>query len=135
MWLLIHSSAAPALQPPSCAFAQCFTAESLEFQERISQRNGLSEQTYLPPGLHLEPPVINMKNAREEACMVLFGAVSEVLERTGADSNTEDSHDGTKIRAGSADLLVFGVKAADAPASWHAATAAFGVDCSAWFCT
>ena len=62
---------------------QCFTQESLDFQERISQRNGLSEQTYLPPGLHLEPPACHMQDAREEACMVLFGAVSEVLERTG----------------------------------------------------
>ena len=62
---------------------QCFTEESLGFQERISQRNGLSEQTYLPPGLHIDPPVCNMRQARDEACMVLFGAVTEVLERTG----------------------------------------------------
>ncbi len=56
----------------------------MEFQERISQRNGLSEETYLPEALHQKPPVVNMAMAREEACCVMFGAVSEVLERTGA---------------------------------------------------
>ena len=67
----------------SCSPAQCFSEESLQFQERISQRNGLSEQTYLPMGLHYEPPVINMSMARQEASMVLNGAVTEVLQRTG----------------------------------------------------
>jgi 3-ketoacyl-CoA synthase len=63
---------------------QKFSEESLEFQRRISQRNGLSEETYLPPALHMQPkPVVNMENAREEARMVLFGAVQEVLDRTG----------------------------------------------------
>ncbi|BDA41114.1 3-ketoacyl-CoA synthase 2 [Coccomyxa sp. Obi] len=60
-----------------------FTEESLEFQRRISQRNGLGEETYLPPALHMDPPKVNMENAREEARMVLFGAVQEVLDRTG----------------------------------------------------
>lgn len=63
--------------------AQAFTPESLEFQRRISQRNGLGEETYLPPALHMDPPVVNMENAREEARMVLFGAVQEVFDRTG----------------------------------------------------
>ena len=115
---------------------QAFTDDSLEFQRRISQRNGLSEETYLPPALHtqvrmrpgfrprdstctraarpdmtgnasacpagtkasrpcirhvlltcvipVQPPLVNMENAREEARMVLFGAVEDVLKRTGA---------------------------------------------------
>lgn len=63
---------------------QAFTEESLDFQRRISQRNGLGEETYLPPALHMDPPKVNMENAREEARMVLFGAVQEVLDRTGA---------------------------------------------------
>jgi len=64
--------------------AQKFSEEALEFQGRISHRNGLSDETYLPPSLHLEPPEVSMEHAREEARMVLFGAVTEVLERTGA---------------------------------------------------
>lgn len=69
----------------TCIYAslQKFTEESLEFQRRISQRNGLGEETYLPPALHMDPPVVNMENAREEARMVLFGAVQEVFDRTG----------------------------------------------------
>ena len=63
--------------------AQKFSEESLEFQRRISQRNGLSEETYLPPALHTLPPVVTMESAREEARMVLFGAVQDVLDRTG----------------------------------------------------
>lgn len=67
------------------AAAQKFTEEALEFQERISQKNGLSyKETYLPGSLHLEPPMVNMEAAREEARMVLFGCVQEVLDRTGA---------------------------------------------------
>lgn len=67
----------------ACVSGQAFTEESLEFQRRISQRNGLGEETYLPPALHMDPPVVNMENAREEARMVLFGAVQEVFDRTG----------------------------------------------------
>ncbi len=66
-----------------CAPLQKFSEESLEFQRRISQRNGLSEETYLPPALHTLPPVVTMEKAREEARMVLFGAVQDVLDRTG----------------------------------------------------
>lgn len=62
---------------------QKFSEESLEFQRRISQRNGLSEETYLPPALHSLPPTVSMEKAREEARMVLFGAVQDVLDRTG----------------------------------------------------
>lgn len=66
-----------------CTPLQKFSEESLEFQRRISQRNGLSEETYLPPALHSLPPTVTMETAREEARMVLFGAVQDVLDRTG----------------------------------------------------
>ena len=72
-----------------------FTEESLSFQERISQRNGVSDHAYLPPALHASPAeraarVKGAKNdsrtmaeAREEARMVLFGTVDELLTRLG----------------------------------------------------
>ncbi|KAL3140381.1 3-ketoacyl-CoA synthase 11 [Trebouxia sp. C0009 RCD-2024] len=63
-----------------CGF---FTKDSLDFQERISQRNGLGNCTSFPPSLHEEPPNCNMVTAREEAEIVLFGVVKEVLEKTG----------------------------------------------------
>ena len=72
-----------ALQLSMVRPLQKFSEESLEFQRRISQRNGLSEETYLPPALHTLPPVVTMESAREEARMVLFGAVQDVLDRTG----------------------------------------------------
>jgi hypothetical protein len=62
---------------------QFFTEESLDFQERISQRNGLGNNTFFPPSLHEEPPNCNMTTAREEAELVLFGVVQEVLDKTG----------------------------------------------------
>lgn len=62
---------------------QFFTKDSLDFQERISQRNGLGNCTSFPPSLHEEPPNCNMVTAREEAEIVLFGVVQEVLEKTG----------------------------------------------------
>ena len=68
----------------SASRPQKFSDESLEFQRRISQRNGLSEETYLPPALHTLPPNVTMETAREEARMVLFGAVQDVLDRTGS---------------------------------------------------
>lgn len=63
--------------------AQAFSDEALEFQERIHNRNGLSEGTYCPSSLHAEPPLCTLEAAREEACMVLLGAVTEVLAKTG----------------------------------------------------
>ena len=65
---------------------QFFTEESLDFQERISQRNGLGNNTFFPPSLHEEPPNCNMTTAREEAELVLFGVVQEVLDKTGQSS-------------------------------------------------
>lgn len=40
-------------------------------------------ETFFPPAFFHEPPVINMDTAREEAEMVLYGAVEELLKKTG----------------------------------------------------
>ena len=57
--------AAPRQQPkPVCSCAlQRFSQESLDFQERISQRSGLGDGTAcLPPALHILPkPIITMQ--------------------------------------------------------------------------
>lgn len=58
-----------------------FKKESLEFQEKILLRSGLSDETYLPPGLHEVPPITNMAGARKEFEMVIFTAVKEALSR------------------------------------------------------
>lgn len=91
----------------SCCVAQMFTEESLDFQRRISQSNGLSEETYLAPsleafeqayklreersaaGLPTSTPtedtlkIMTMVAAREESSMVMFGCVQDVLDRCG----------------------------------------------------
>lgn len=73
----------PVITHCSVLVLQFFTQDSLDFQERISQRNGLGNCTSFPPSLHEEPPNCNMITAREEAEIVLFGVVKEVLEKTG----------------------------------------------------
>ena len=62
---------------------QLFSQESIDFQKRISQRNGLGNDTSIPMHMHAVPPVINHNTSRAEAEMVLFGAVEEALQKTG----------------------------------------------------
>lgn len=60
-----------------------FDDDALKFQERILSKSGVSWETFFPPAFFHEPPVINMDTAREEAEMVLYGAVEELLKKTG----------------------------------------------------
>jgi 3-ketoacyl-CoA synthase len=60
-----------------------FTEDAMDFQTRILNKSALSEHTFFPPGLHMEPPRADMKLAREEAELVMFSAVSDLLARTG----------------------------------------------------
>lgn len=55
----------------------------MKFQTRLLDRSGLGECTYLPAALQSVPPVISMNTAREEAELVMFSVVEDVLERTG----------------------------------------------------
>mmetsp|Transcript_22596 Transcript_22596/g.38766 ORF Transcript_22596/g.38766 Transcript_22596/m.38766 type:complete len:522 (+) Transcript_22596:100-1665(+) len=60
-----------------------FTEDSLAFQRKIMANNGVGNDTYLPPGVRAVPPECTMQNARDEAALVLFGCIDEVLKRTG----------------------------------------------------
>ncbi|GAB4815153.1 hypothetical protein N2152v2_002199 [Parachlorella kessleri] len=60
-----------------------FDKDALDFQERILNKSALSGETFFPPALFLEPPVINMETARQEAELVLYPAVEELLRKTG----------------------------------------------------
>ena len=63
---------------------QLFSEESLEFQNRIARRSGLGDGlTAMPPSLFFDPPLTTMQLAREEAEMVMFPCVAEVLKKTG----------------------------------------------------
>ncbi|XP_057957516.1 3-ketoacyl-CoA synthase 6-like isoform X2 [Malania oleifera] len=56
---------------------------SVEFQMRILERSGLGEETCLPPANHYIPPNPNMEAAREEAELVIFSAIDDLMKRTG----------------------------------------------------
>lgn len=60
-----------------------FDKKSIEFQEKVVERAGLGDETYLPPCLLLQKPIISMDKARWEAEMVLYGTVETVLKATG----------------------------------------------------
>ncbi|KAI4304023.1 hypothetical protein MLD38_039589 [Melastoma candidum] len=60
-----------------------FTEENLAFQKKIIERSGLGEDTYLPEAVMNIPPNPCMAEARKEAEAVMFGAIDELLAKTG----------------------------------------------------
>ncbi|KAI6694200.1 hypothetical protein NL676_021910 [Syzygium grande] len=60
-----------------------FTKENLTFQQRILERSGLGQQTYVPDAVLRVPPNRCMAEARAEAEAIMFGAVDQLLAKTG----------------------------------------------------
>ncbi|KAK9087078.1 hypothetical protein Syun_029472 [Stephania yunnanensis] len=60
-----------------------FSEENLMFQKKILERSALGQSTYFPEALMRTPPNPCMAEARKEAETVMFGAVDELLEKTG----------------------------------------------------
>ncbi|XP_074575218.1 3-ketoacyl-CoA synthase 20-like isoform X1 [Curcuma longa] len=60
-----------------------FTEENLAFQKKILERSGLGQTTYFPEALLTTPPRPCVAEARKEAEMVMFGAIDDLLEKTG----------------------------------------------------
>ncbi|OIV90717.1 hypothetical protein TanjilG_15103 [Lupinus angustifolius] len=60
-----------------------FSDENLAFQKKILERSGLGQKTYLPPAILRVPPNPNMAEARKEAEEVMFGAIDQLLAKTG----------------------------------------------------
>lgn len=60
-----------------------FSDENLAFQQKILERSGLGQKTYMPEAVMRVPPNPCMAEARKEAEMVMFGAIDELLEKTG----------------------------------------------------
>ncbi|KAK9056098.1 hypothetical protein SSX86_027186 [Deinandra increscens subsp. villosa] len=60
-----------------------FEPETLHFQKRIAGRSGVGDETYLPKGITARPPQLNMKEARSEAELVMFGALDSLFSKTG----------------------------------------------------
>ncbi|CAH9079599.1 unnamed protein product [Cuscuta epithymum] len=59
-----------------------FDDPALDFQQKILERSGLGEETYLPEGMHRVPPVINMDSARAEAEQVMCGCLDSLFRNT-----------------------------------------------------
>jgi 3-ketoacyl-CoA synthase len=60
-----------------------FTDENLAFQRKILERSGLGQGTYSPKAMLRSPPNPCMAEARAEAEAVMFGAIDQVLAKTG----------------------------------------------------
>ncbi|KAI3523912.1 hypothetical protein L1887_02421 [Cichorium endivia] len=63
--------------------AGTFSEENLAFQKKILERSGLGQKTYFPEAVLQVPPNPCMAEARKEAEMVMFGAIDELLAKTG----------------------------------------------------
>ncbi|KAG6395283.1 hypothetical protein SASPL_145925 [Salvia splendens] len=60
-----------------------FEEESINFQNKISHRSGLGDETYFPRGITSHPPNLSMVEARLEAENVMFGALDSLFSSTG----------------------------------------------------
>ncbi|KAF8377130.1 hypothetical protein HHK36_030503 [Tetracentron sinense] len=65
-----------------------FDDAAIQFQHRVLKNSGIGDETYLPrsvflPGRHK----VTLKDGREEAAMVMFGAVDDLLATTGVRLN------------------------------------------------
>lgn len=60
-----------------------FMEESLAFQKKVIDRSGLGQLTYLPESILRIPANPCMSEARKEAEAVMFGAIDELLAKTG----------------------------------------------------
>ena len=60
--------------------------ENYKLVTKILDRSGLGPWTYVPEGLLEIPPKLTLDEARKETDTVLFGAVDELLEKTGIEA-------------------------------------------------
>ncbi|XP_039167704.1 3-ketoacyl-CoA synthase 11-like [Eucalyptus grandis] len=60
-----------------------FNEENLAFQHKIFEKSGLGQRTYLPEAVLQVPPNLCMAEARAEVEAVMFGAIDQLLPRTG----------------------------------------------------
>lgn len=60
--------------------------ENYKLVTKILDRSGLGPWTYVPEGLLEIPPKLTLDEARKETDTVLFGAVDELLEKTGVEA-------------------------------------------------
>uniref|UniRef100_A0A6N2M5X4 3-ketoacyl-CoA synthase n=1 Tax=Salix viminalis TaxID=40686 RepID=A0A6N2M5X4_SALVM len=65
------------------AASAVFTEQSLAFQKKILEKSGFGEMTYAPKGAMQVPPDQSMAESWRESEMVMFGAIDDLLAKTG----------------------------------------------------
>jgi predicted naringenin-chalcone synthase len=63
--------------------AQIFGQDQLDFMARILQRSAISPDAFFPPAAFERPLELNIEKAKQEAELVMFGAVEGLLAKTG----------------------------------------------------
>ncbi|XP_048558239.1 3-ketoacyl-CoA synthase 6-like [Triticum urartu] len=76
----------PGLRVPFAAFQEhastCVDERSLRFMVRLLERSGLGEETCLPDAQHYIPPERDLGSSRDEAELVVFSAIDDLLAKT-----------------------------------------------------
>ncbi|CAH9104037.1 unnamed protein product [Cuscuta europaea] len=65
--------------------AKVFTEENLGFQKKILERSGLGQKTYFPQSIMSMPAKPSLTQAENEAKIVIFGCIDELLSKTGVE--------------------------------------------------
>ncbi|TMW83096.1 hypothetical protein EJD97_002963 [Solanum chilense] len=65
----------------------CYNKDSVEFMDKMLERSGLGDKTYLSKGLIKEPIDMSAEAAKEEVEMAIFGVIDELLLKTGVQCN------------------------------------------------
>ncbi|KAK4265952.1 hypothetical protein QN277_026936 [Acacia crassicarpa] len=64
-----------------------FNKEAIDFQERALKKSGIGDETYMPRSVFRPEFRASLNEGREEASMVMFGAIKDVLESTKVKPN------------------------------------------------
>uniref|UniRef100_A0A452ZW00 3-ketoacyl-CoA synthase n=1 Tax=Aegilops tauschii subsp. strangulata TaxID=200361 RepID=A0A452ZW00_AEGTS len=84
----------PGLRVPFAAFQEhastCVDERSLRFMVRLLERSGLGEETCLPDAQHYIPPERDLESSRDEAELVVFSAIDDLLAKTNVSGEDID---------------------------------------------
>ncbi|KAL0890330.1 hypothetical protein Bca101_014313 [Brassica carinata] len=59
-----------------------FNETSIELQRKVLEQSGIGEESYMPRVVFKPGHKVNLRDGREEAAMVIFGAIDELLAET-----------------------------------------------------
>lgn len=59
-----------------------FDEATIEYQQQVLKKSGMGDETYLPRIVFKQGHKINLRDGREEAAMVMYGAIDQLLGAT-----------------------------------------------------